>query len=150
MSIETPLELECPSCSHEQTVMVWESLNADVSPEARESLFEGKINKFVCESCGAEAMISTALMYHDMKRRFVVQFFPFDAIDDAEFLERFQADGTDSIVTNALGLAQPRGMSLDVEYMRTPHIVFDMGELVRYVLFRERVFDSRQEDQDSD
>lgn len=95
-------------------------------------------------------MISTALMYHDMKRRSVVQFFPFDAIDDAEFLERFQTDGTDSIVTNALGLVQPKGMSLDVEYMRTPHIVFDMGELVRYVLFRERVFDSRQEDQDTE
>ena len=149
MSIENPVELECPKCGHEQTVVVWESLNADVSPEARESLFEGNINKFLCESCGAEAMISSALMYHDMKRRFVVQFFPFAAIDDAEFLERFQTDGTDRIVTNALGFAQPEGMGLALEYMRNPHIVFDMGELVRYVLFRERVFDSRQDDQDS-
>jgi len=141
MSIERPVDLECPGCGHEQSVTVWESLNADVSPEAREELFEGKINLFVCESCSHRAMISVPLMYHDMTRRFVVQFFPFEATEEDDFLQRFDSDGTDRTIEKALEFGLPSGLNVDMEYMRQTHVVFDMAELVRWVLFRERVFD---------
>lgn len=144
MSLERPVDLECPNCALSQTIVIWDSLNADVSPEARKALFEGKINVFICEVCGHQALIPVPLLYHDMKRRFVVQYFPFEAIGDDDFLRRFGIDGTDRSMVGALA-GLPAGTESAMDYMRRAHIVFDMGELVRYVLFREQVFDARRE-----
>jgi hypothetical protein len=149
MSIERRIDLECPGCGREQSVVVWESLNADLSPRAREELFEGKINVFVCESCGKRAMISIPLLYHEMTRRFAVQFFPFDATEDNEFLRRFDRSGSQGATVEAVARVSPR-RKRDLAYLYDPHVVLDMGELVRYVLFRERVFDVQRDVTSSD
>ena len=142
MSRMSPTEVNCPVCGLAQTVTVWDSLNADLSPEAREELFEGKINFFECSSCDAEGFLAVPLMYHDMNRRFVVQYFPFHALEEDEFLERFARDGTDSVMTEAIERLPEKARALAAsDYMKRPQVVFDMGELVRYVIFRERVFD---------
>jgi hypothetical protein len=52
MSIEHPVVLDCPMCQRTKTVVVWESLNADVIPDAREQLLQDKINVFECDGCG--------------------------------------------------------------------------------------------------
>jgi hypothetical protein len=142
MSIEQPVDLDCPECHQTKTVMVWQSLNADVSPEAREQLLQGKVNVFECEACGQTFPIAAPLLYHDMARRFLVQFHPFQSVDDPDFLARFDSDGRDTTFLEAAGKIPASG---DVEYMKHPHVVFSMAELVRYVLFRERLFDSRAE-----
>lgn len=142
MSIERPIELTCPICEHDQVVVVWESLNADVSPTAREQLFEGRINVFDCEGCGKSFPISTPLLYHDMTRRFLVQFYPFENIEDDEFLARFDRDGHPTVFAEAFRMT-PKADAF--QYMTAPHVVFSMDELVRHVLFRERCFDARPE-----
>ena len=75
-----------------------------------------------------------------MTRCFIVQFFPFEAVEDAGFLERFRADGTDKDAEDAFmhmpGSIQGNEGS---QYLRRPHTVFSMDELVRYVIFRERL-----------
>lgn len=142
MSLERPVELSCPACQHRQTVIVWESLNADISPEARRALFEGRINVFECEACGQTFPIAVPLLYHDMSRRFLVQFYPFEAFDDS-FLDRFDGNGNDSRFAETCGVMNLSLGDGDFSYMKNAHIVFHMGELVRYVLFRERLFDSR-------
>jgi predicted RNA-binding Zn-ribbon protein involved in translation (DUF1610 family) len=134
MSIERPVDLACPHCGHEQSVVV--------SPHARDELFAGRINVFLCESCGQNAVISIPLLYHDMKRRFTVQFYPFEALDDDEFVQGFDPDGTNRQHSDAFPLDLAPQVKLDMEYLRRPHIVFDMGELTRYVLFREHIFDA--------
>jgi uncharacterized protein YbaR (Trm112 family) len=140
MSIERPVVLSCPECRQTRAVVVWESLNADVSPAARALLLQGKINVLECEACGQTFPIAAPLLYHDMSRRFLVQFYPFEAVEGADFLARFDRDGRDT------AFIEPAGIMPAVDglgYMKNPHIVFGMAELVRYVLFRERVFDSR-------
>lgn len=140
MSLERQQELTCPKCGHQQSATIWDSLNADVSPEARQALFAGKINTFECASCAVRLLIPVPLMYHDMTRQFVVQYFPFEALDDPEFVKRFDTDGTDRMVASAFkSMPAQLGNSLASSYMQHAQIVFDMAELVRYVLFRERV-----------
>jgi CpXC protein/HIRAN domain len=142
MSIEDSVVLGCPVCQRTKTVVVWQSLNADVSPEAREELLKGKINVFECEVCEQTFPIAAPLLYHDMTRRFLVQFHPFEVIEDPDFLARFDRDGRDT------RFLEPAGIMPAVDglgYMKNPHVVFSMAELVRYVLFRERLFDSRAE-----
>jgi len=150
MSHERPVEAECPQCGAARSVTIWDSLNADINPEAREELFQGKINAFECASCHVTVLLPVPLLYHDMGRRFVVQYFPAEALDDDAFLDRFTTDGTDRSTAEMFDKAPEALRAMRrLDYMQRPHIVFDMGELVRYVVFRERVFDrAREADQD--
>jgi hypothetical protein len=145
MSRERPIKLECPNCGLAQTAIVWDSLNANVNPEAREALFEGKINVFVCEACGHQARLDAPLLYHDMVRRFVVQYYSFEMIMDGEFLERFDADGTVRSFANAARIGLPPDAAAAMAYMAHPHLVFDMNELIRYIHFREAVCNAERE-----
>jgi hypothetical protein len=140
VSIEEPMVLGCPKCGQTKEVMVWSSLNADVSPEARASLLEGTINLFECEACEESFVIDAPLLYHDMSRRFLVQYYPFGALEDPEFVARFDQCGRE---TANREVARKGPVSAVAGYLGHSHIVFSMDELVRYVLFRERVFDSR-------
>jgi hypothetical protein len=70
-------------------------------------------------------------------------FFPFGLFDERQFVERFTADGRDREVAEAFERARKAKKIPPGAEPAEPHIVFDMTELVRYVLFRERVFDAR-------
>jgi hypothetical protein len=140
VSIAEPMVLDCPECGQTAEVMVWSSLNADVSPEARVRLLEGKINLFECEACEETFLIDAPLLYHDMSRRFFIQYYPFGVLDDEDFLARFDQSGRETAYREA---ARKDPGSPVAGYFDQLHVVFSMAELVRYVLFRERVFDSR-------
>ena len=143
MSISREEEIACPKCGHARTVTIWESIDADPDPEARAALFEAQVNRFDCPACDFDSLMPVPLLYHDRKRQFVVQFFPFGWLDEPEFVERFTADGRDRQVLEAFEKAmKARKIPPGAEPVE-PHVVFDMPELVRYVLFRERVFDAR-------
>ena len=47
----------------------------------------GKINVFDCDGCAQKLAIPVPLLYHNMARRFLLQFYPFEDFDDA-FLGR--------------------------------------------------------------
>ena len=133
MSLENTQKLNCPKCRQPQEVVIWRTLNVDVTPDAKRDLFDGRINVLVCESCGNEARIDTAFMYHDMKRQVCVHYYPLESLQDVSFLNLFDRDAT----INTAGLP---GAKVP-DYMRHQHVVFEMGELLRYVMFRERLFD---------
>jgi hypothetical protein len=122
--------------------MLWESIDADPDADARLALFEARINRFDCPACDFDALVPVPLLYHDRRRQYVAQFFPFGLLEEQEFVARFTADGRDRKVAEAFEQAlAARKIPPGAEPMQ-PHVVFDMAELVRYVLFRERVFDA--------
>ena len=141
MSLKREEELPCPRCGRTQTVTLWESIDADPDPEARAALFEARVNRFDCPGCDFDALVPVPLLYHDRRRQFVVQYFPFGLLDEAEFVGRFTADGRDRHVMDAFERALAAKRIPPGAEPAEPHVVFDMAELVRYVLFRERVFD---------
>jgi hypothetical protein len=89
------------------------------------------INVFRCDRCGEEAFISVPLLYHDMERKFMVQFHPLENLRDEELLERFTEEGEITGMENL-----PCKLR---ETFKRIQIVFDVGEMVRYIIFRERV-----------
>jgi hypothetical protein len=143
MSIKREEEISCPRCGRTQNLTLWESIDADPDPGARVALFEAQINRFDCPACDFAALVPVPLLYHDRRRQFVVQFFPFGWLDEREFVERFTADGRDQQVVEAFEKAMAAKRIPPGAEPAEPHVVFDMAELVRYVLFRERVFDHR-------
>lgn len=132
MSSATPQPLKCPECGHEQETTVWESINTSISPELKESLLKAEINMFHCDTCQHKAFIAAPLLYHDMDAKFCVQYYPPEALDDANFYEQFSDRG---FLADGIGVPNIKG----VAYLYRPHIVFDMDEMLRYIKFRDRL-----------
>lgn len=130
--------LPCPDCGFEQKVQVWRSVNVTLDGNLRDRLFNGEINRFECQSCGVRKFMNVPLMYHDMTRQFAIQYLPEQVIEDAEQLSSYSADG--SVNTEHF----PQKMIDAASYMLRPHIVFDMGEMLRYIVFREKLADREQ------
>ena len=129
MTLAASEKLECPNCGHEQDVTVWSTINAQVNPELRTMLFAGRINVAQCEECGFEASLGAPLLYHDMQRRFCVQFSPPQAIASDKFLAEFERSYPLTV----------KGMPDEVGYLVHPHLVFAMDELLHCVEFFERL-----------
>lgn len=142
MSIKREEEIPCPRCGNVQKLTLWESIDAVPDPAAREALFEAQVNRYDCPQCDFDALVPVSLLYHDRRRQFVAQYHPFGLLDEAAFVGRFTADGRDRKVAEEFDRAlAERRIPPGAEPM-DPHVVFDMAELVRYILFRERVFDA--------
>jgi len=133
MSKTTTHNLQCPNCDNKQDFIVYDSINVDLNPELKEKLFSAEINVMVCEECGNKSYIETDLLYHDITHRFCVQLYPFSFISDFGFIMQFNPIGAIA----KTGLLE--GMLGPGDYMTEPHIVFDMGEMIRYIKFREQI-----------
>ncbi len=136
MSVRETVEARCPACGEESTVTVWRAINATLDPDARELLLAGSVNVFTCPKCRYESLLDIDLLYHDMERKFAVQYYPFERLADDSFLAAF--DSTGRLLRPEYELPEA------AEYLLRPHIVFELGELVRYVAFRERLHELAQ------
>jgi hypothetical protein len=135
MSSHELLEVECPSCRVKQDIVIWKSLNVTRDQELKEQLFTGKINYFTCGSCDFEGFISAPLVYHDMEKKICANYVPLEYLEDEEYLKQ-------SFTPEAeirLELPEDTARIADMDYFRQAHIVFSMAELIRYVLFRDRL-----------
>lgn len=131
MSLQTPIKVQCPACQHQQQVEIWESINADLNPEAKAELFAGTINGFNCEACGQRAMVNAPLFYHDMTRQFCAAYEPSESLDNPGFYKRFNLNG--KVILN-LGLVP------SPEYFLDQITFFTLHELLFYITFRERLW----------
>lgn len=135
MSSHELLEVECPSCRAKQDIVIWKSLNVTRDPEIREQFFTGKINYFTCGSCDFEGFISAPLVYHDREKKICAQYVPMEYLEDEEYLK--QSFTPDAEIRP--GLPEDTARIADRDCFRHAHIVFSMAELIRYVLFRDRL-----------
>jgi len=133
MSKMTPHDLQCPHCGTHQETMVWDSINVTLDPDLKQKLFAAEVNQFECQKCGKKSFVNAPLLYHDMHQEFCVQYYPSEALDDAQFFHQFNPDGSLPMPT------LPAAFAKAGTYLTRPHIVFDMDELVRYVAFRDRI-----------
>jgi hypothetical protein len=109
-------------------------MNVTQDPDAKELLLAGTLNVFQCPKCRYESLLDVDFLYHDAEQQFCVQYYPYERLSDDNFLAHFTTEGAPALNIPA-GIVLPDRM----EYMRRPHIVFEMGELVRYVAFRDRL-----------
>lgn len=137
MSKKNKIEVSCPHCTNKQSVIVWSSLNVTLDPSAREDLLNNRINQARCMKCDSELPLRIGLLYHDMERGFCVQYFPIEMVVRENLKARFNRFG------NLAGGFDPETEGENIKpfnYMDHIHLVLSMEELVRYVLFREKLF----------
>jgi hypothetical protein len=134
MSIYYSQEIRCPYCGNLMEMMIWGTINADLDPETRDALLQGRIHAADCPICKKSVKVNYPILYHDMKREFLACYFPFENIRDPNFFNDFSIDGHLDINT---GLAEE-----DIpKYANNIHYVFGMNELARYIQFREKLAD---------
>jgi hypothetical protein len=128
MTIKREIEIDCPNCGVSNLILVWKTINAQVSPEAKTALLRGEINVFRCQLCERTFNVEASLLYNDMENRFMVWYFPFAQVMNGEIFNAITQDG------------QIKGVEYspdDPDYACSIHYVFDMNELVRYIKFRD-------------
>lgn len=140
MSATEIIDFACPKCKEISKVTIHKAINATQDPEARRALLEGKVNFFTCPKCNTKGYLLISLFYHDMERGFIVQYHPFPAVRNDEFLNQFDVSGLPKL--DSAKLAQEIDQKLS--YFRDMHIVFDLAEMCRYITFRERLADARK------
>ncbi len=142
MSSHELLEVECPSCRTKQDIVIWHSINGTRDPVIKEQLFTGRINYFDCNSCDFEGFISAPLVYHDLEKKICANYVPVEYLDDEEYLKQsFTPEGK-----IRLDLPDDTAHGAGADSFWNAHIVFSMAELIRYVLFRDRLAQVSEED----
>ena len=140
MTATETIDFACPKCKEVSKVVIHKSINATTDPTARQALLEGKVNFFACPKCSTKGYVLISLFYHDMDRKFIVQYHPFPAVRNDEFLRQFDPAGRPKL--DSAKLAQEIDNKLS--YFRDMHVVFDLAEMCRYVAFRERLHDAQK------
>ena len=140
MTATETIDFACPKCKEVSKVVIHKSINATKDPAARQALLEGKVNFFACPKCSTKGYLLVSLFYHDMDRKFIVQYHPFPAVRNDESLRQFDPAGRPKL--DSAKLAQEIDSKLS--YFRDMHVVFDLAEMCRYVAFRERLHDAQK------
>jgi hypothetical protein len=141
MSKMQQIDVECPECGIKQKVDYWDSINVDLDFSLRKHLFDGSINFFRCENCNYEAFVNGPMLYHDMTRKFCIQYLPDYWLEDLSKFESYYTDGSLETYVNFT--------SMGIDHLSKPHVVFNMEELLRYIVFRELLYDRDMADQKS-
>ena len=76
--------IRCPRCRKNHEVTLWNYINTELHPKAKEKLLDGTLFRFTCD-CGYTAEIAIPLIYHDEKHKAVIHYVPEEY---AEYEER--------------------------------------------------------------
>jgi hypothetical protein len=64
--------------------MVWDSLNSDLDPDAKQKLLDGTLFQYKCEKCGHEASVAYDILYHDMKNNTMVYLVEHSVVEETK------------------------------------------------------------------
>jgi len=66
------LPVQCPYCSHTQSIEFISSVNTEASPELKEKVSSGELFTWECASCGKRNLASNDFLYHDPKEKLMI------------------------------------------------------------------------------
>ena len=84
MSIELKEMVTCPQCGKDSEFIVWNSLNGDIDPDAKQQLLGGTLFVFECPHCGHSTNLVYPILYHDMKNQTMVYFTGKESVERAK------------------------------------------------------------------
>ena len=74
MSMERKETITCPECGHTQDFIIWQTLNGDLDPEAKQQLLDGTLFRFECNKCGHKSNVDYGILYHDMMHQAMIYY----------------------------------------------------------------------------
>ncbi len=76
MSKLTKEKFECPRCSKEMEIDIWNSVNVTLDPEMKSKLLDASIFEHKCDNCANTIYMEYGLLYHDMEKKLMLFFSP--------------------------------------------------------------------------
>lgn len=146
MSVSNEQLLSCPQCKHQTKTMIWSSINTEMDPKMRDELFKAEVNQFKCEKCDYKAFINTELLYHDIKRKFAVYYYPTEALKQESFLKQFKKEFP--IKRNFPEMESMPHLLEGSSHLVQAHVTFSMNNLLYTILFYERLLDQTDEEKE--
>jgi len=133
MSSVNSIDVNCPFCGNKQKAALWSSINIGLNPDMKARLFQGDVNVLDCSACGKRSTLVAPLLYHDMDNGFCVQYYPPELLREEGFYDQFTVDGKVDMESILEGFMEP------IDYLSSPHIVFNLQEMIHYIEFRDRL-----------
>jgi len=82
MSLEHTETVICPKCNKQNQIKVWQTLNGDLDPDAKQQLLKGTLFRFKCRKCCQLSNLNYELLYHDMKHQAMVYYVSLHSIEE--------------------------------------------------------------------
>lgn len=73
MSMEREVKITCPECGTEGDFTLWQSVNTQLDPEAKQKVLSGELFQFKCPKCGSVTNVNYDLLYHQMDDQLMIQ-----------------------------------------------------------------------------
>ena len=73
MSMEHGTKINCPECGTEGDFIIWQSLNTQLDPDAKEKLISGELFRYTCPKCGRVTNVAYDILYHQMEDLIMIQ-----------------------------------------------------------------------------
>ena len=89
----------CGWCGSKIEAPLYHSINVTLNPELKGKLFNEEINVIQCDKCGRFTHYDIPILYHDMKDKLLVYYFP----EDDEDVEKL---GKEKVKENVLKIAE--------------------------------------------
>ena len=97
------------------------------SPDLKEDILRGKVNFFVCGSCGYRALMPDAMLYHDEEKKLIVSFSPCsDKAVEQELYEKVRQTSEESGELKKLEGYNLRFIT-DINDLMEKILIFDNG-----------------------
>lgn len=91
--------MTCPVCGSTGNFIIWNSVNADITPEIAQKVKDQSLFFWSCPQCRGNILVSYPCLYHDMSRRFMIQYAQQER-DDGERIREYFPDYTYRWVDN--------------------------------------------------
>ena len=125
MSNKQKMNVTCPVCGTKGEASAWQTLNADLDPEAKEALLKGTLFQYRCPACGEVSALNYGLLYHDPTRRAMVYCVPEEEAEQAR-AEIRSAEGLNEL-TAAAGKGMTKRVVTSQNVLREKAAIFDCG-----------------------
>ena len=135
MSLENKEIIKCPECGKENEFIVWQSLNGDLDPEAKQKLLDGTLFQFKCSGCGYESNVSYPTLYHDMSNQLMIYFVKEEDVEETK--KTFEPNSEFGFVMEGYR----RRIVIDQNSLREKAIIFENGlddrvvEIIKLIYF---------------
>lgn len=137
---------DCPSCGRRCEYTIWESIDADKEPEAKEALIAGDLFVHECPDCGNRINIVYSVLYQDSSNNVMVNLVS-DCSDINAEIEKFKAIKDYVLVTGPMGEPQVRFVN-NPNDLREKATIFDAGLDDRVIELMKLEYLSKPEEDD--
>ena len=144
MSKKSNEVVPCPDCQANVPFVLWQSLNAQLDPSAKEQLLNGSLFAATCPECHATKDVLYPILYHDMTNQVMIAL----TLDD-EMAEEYYKVFASKDAKPGLDFMGEMNRTYRYRFVRNPNelrekvMIFDLGLDDRIVEIAKVMFEAK-------